>query len=181
MLAVKSLRQNQEATKGEADIGDVAVALLMDGRLIGAAGVQVVVADKLPTTAERPMSPSPSTSSPARPNSTARRSSMSPTRRSRNISRIFPASKAITNRAARRWCACAMARACPRAIRRRSTCCGSSAAAAMRSGTSRIPRNRRCSRASIMGLKDTQSRRPRQVSCRRTPLLSSPVTDYVPP
>ena len=103
------------------------------------------------TTAERRTSPSRSTSSPGRPNTTARRSSTLPTQRSRNISRIFRASKAITSRAARRWCASARARRYPRAIRTRSTCCASSAAAAMKSGTSPIRQSRRCSRASSWG------------------------------
>ena len=41
----------------------------------------------------------------------------------------------ITRRAARRWCACATAAACRRAMQARPTCCACSAGRRMRSGT----------------------------------------------
>jgi hypothetical protein len=66
--------------------------------------------------AEKPVNPLTGQES-----STAPRSSTSPIRRIPNTWRTSRATKAITKPAARRWCGCATASPCPRAIQTRST------------------------------------------------------------
>ena len=66
-------------------------------------------------------------------------SSTSPTRAAPSICSTSPARRGWPRTAARRWCGCATARACPRAIPTPSTCCARSATRRTRSGTRPTP------------------------------------------